>query len=610
LTGQPFPRSAFRAAGYGYSPGAMRLCQIALSVTDLRRTHAWYRDALGFVPAGGTNLFAGPLATMVQGVPHAASTCWWLVDRQDRFQLELFEFRSPPVRRLPADWRPCDIGYSMVGLHVGDLERALARLERAGTPPLTEPIGDPGERRLCVRDPEGVLLELMEDDPRGPARRSRPRPEVPVAARSVTLSVPDLERSRRFFADVLGLELAQGVALHEPEHEALWGLGGASRESVLLWADDLLVELVHYAEPRGRPRPPGYRISDQGLLNVAFGFSRRSEFDEAVARCRAAGFEGNGPPLRLGPWSVIYVNDDHGFSVELLHVEPWYEGWMGFRPRATPRVAPLVGRTAARRRAGRRFAKALVTGAAGGIGSELCRLLAEDQTELVLLDRDDEALERVVEGLEGQPTVATRAVDFTALDELDGAAGEIAAAHPELDALFAVAGADRAQSLLAFDWRQARDDFSINALSNLVLLSHVLPVMAERGRGHVTAVASLAALLGLPYEAPYSGSKAALTAIMESARAELSPRRLTFTVVFPGFVDTPMFRQNIFRHTYSIPPRDAAERIYVASLERRPELRFPAREYAKLRAGRLLPAGLRDRLAREAMNPPPDIRSP
>jgi short-subunit dehydrogenase len=307
---------------------------------------------------------------------------------------------------------------------------------------------------------------------------------------------------------------------------------------------------------------------------------------------------------------VIYVNDDQGFSVELLHVEPWYEGWMGFRPRATPRVAPLVGRTAARRRAGRRFAKALVTGAAGGIGSELCRLLAEDQTELVLLDRDDEALERVVEGLEGQPTVATRAVDFTALDELDGAAGEIAAAHPELDALFAVAGADRAQSLLAFDWRQARDDFSINALSNLVLLSHVLPVMAERGRGHVTAVASLAALLGLPYEAPYSGSKAALTAIMESARAELSPRGLTFTVVFPGFVDTPMFRQNIFRHTYSIPPRDAAERIYVASLERRPELRFPAREYAKLRAGRLLPAGLRDRLAREAMNPPPDIQSP
>ena len=109
----------------------MRLCQIALSVTDLRRAHAWY-ELLGFSPAGGTNLFAGPLATRVQGVPRAASTCWWLVDRQDQLQIELFEFRSPPVRPLPADWRPNDIGYSMLGVHVDDLDAALDRLAEDG----------------------------------------------------------------------------------------------------------------------------------------------------------------------------------------------------------------------------------------------------------------------------------------------------------------------------------------------------------------------------------------------------------------------------------------------------------------------------------------------
>ena len=92
----------------------MRLSQIAASVTDLRRTQRWYREVLGLEPAGGTNLFAGPVASMVQGVPRAASTCWWLVDRQDQFQLELFEFRSPPVRRLPPDWRPCDVGYTTI----------------------------------------------------------------------------------------------------------------------------------------------------------------------------------------------------------------------------------------------------------------------------------------------------------------------------------------------------------------------------------------------------------------------------------------------------------------------------------------------------------------
>jgi catechol 2,3-dioxygenase-like lactoylglutathione lyase family enzyme len=325
------------------------LCQVAFSVTDLKRTHAWYRDVLGFVPAGGTNLFAGPLASRVQGLPRAASTCWWLVDRQDFFQLELFEFRSPPVRPMPPDWRPCDIGYTTLGVHVADFEAVLARAERSGHPALSDPFGPDGWRRACVRDPEGVLIELMEDDPRAGSPRRRPRPEIPVAARSVSLSVPDLERSRRFFVDVLGLGVANGLELHRAEHDALWGLGGSRRSSLVLAARDFLVELVEYADPVGRPWPRGYRISDQGLLNVAFGFRSRRHLATAYERCKRAGHEGNSRPLSLGAWTVVYVSDDQGFSVELLHVAPWYVGRMGFRPRRRPRFAPFLGRSGAAR---------------------------------------------------------------------------------------------------------------------------------------------------------------------------------------------------------------------------------------------------------------------
>lgn len=585
----------------------MRLCQIAVSVTDLRRTQRWYRQVLGLEPAGGTNLFAGPLATMVQGVPRSASTCWWLVDRQDFLQLELFEFRSPLVRRLAADWRPCDIGYTTISLSVADLDATLERASAAATPPLTTPIGERGERRVCVRDPEGVLIELMEDDPRAAAPRQRPRPGIGAVARSVTLSVPDLERSRRSFVDVLGLEIADGLSLHGPEHEALWGMEGARRKSLPLWADDVLIELVEYTDPVGRPWAPGHRISDQGLLNIAFGFRTRAEFEAAQRRCRKAGLQANGPPLRFGAWSVVYVNDDQGFSVELLHVEPWYEKQMGFKPRPTPRLAPFAGRTPATARAKRRFGKALITGAAGGLGAELCRLCAEDSTSLVLLDRDAVGLSRLTAELGDGVEVATRQLDFTDLEAVDSAAAELVADHPDVDLLIAGAGVDRAQSLLAFDWRQARDDFTVNSLSNLVLLSHLAPAMADRGRGHVTAIASLAGLVGMPYEAPYSGSKAALATIAESARAELAPHGISFTAVFPGFVDTPMFQANAFRHTYSIAPRDAAERIYMATLRRRESLHFPARERAKLTLARLLPARLRDPMTRRAMSPPADI---
>jgi short-subunit dehydrogenase len=573
---------------------------VAFSVTDLRRTHGWYRETLGFAPAGGTSLFAGPLASRVQGLPRAASTCWWLVDRQDFFQLELFEFRRPPVRPLPPDWRPCDIGYTMLGVHVADLDRTL---ERAGSRSLGEPIGPAGARRACVRDPEGVLIELMEDDPRTATRRERPRPEVPAVARSVTLSVPDLERSRRFFCDVLGLGVAEGTRLHDPDHEALWGLEGAKRSSVVLSASDFLVELVRYDEPAGRPWPPGYRISDQGLLNVAFGFRTRRDLDSVYERCTAAGLAGNSRPLGFGPWSVTYVNDDQEFSVELLHVDAWYRGRMGFLPRRTPRLAPFARRTPARRRRERRFRKALVTGASGGLGTELCRLLSEDGTDLVPLDRDEAGLERLREELGDRVAVRGQAVDLIDLEALDRLSGELVAEHPEIDLVVAGAGLDRAQSMLRLDWRQARDDFNANALSNLVLLARLLPAMAERGSGHVTAIASLAALLGMPYEASYSGSKAALAAIAEAGRAELGPRGITFTTVFPGFVDTPMFRANAFKHPYSIPARDAAEHIHAATLERRPTLSFPARERGRIELARFLPARLRDRLTRQAMDP-------
>ena len=583
----------------------MRLSQIALSVIDLRRAHRWYREVVGLRPAGGTNLFAGPLASRVQGLPRAASTCWWLVDRQEQFQLELFEFRSPLVRRLPGDWRPSDVGYSMVSLAVEDLEATLERARAAGSPPLTDPIGEPGSRRACVRDADGVLVELMEDDPRDPRPRERPRPGISAVTRSVTLSVLDLDRSRRLFGETLDLVPAEGLELHRPEHEALWGLEGAQRESAVYWAEDLVVELVQYADPAPRPWPSGYRISDQGLLNIAFGFRERAAFEAASRRCLEAGCRPNAAPLRLGPWSVVYVNDEQGFSIELLRVEPWYERMMGFQPRPAPRIAPLAGRTLRPLPERRRFGKALVTGAAGGIGSELCRVLAEDGTELILCDRDRDGLMALDQQLAEKVTVRAHDVDFTDLEAVDELAAAIVHDHPDLDLVIANAGVDRAQSLLSFDWRQARDDFTVNALANLPLLGHVLPVMAKRGQGHVTAIVSLAGLLGMPYEAPYSASKAALATTIESARGELGPRGLTFTSVFPGFVDTPMFRANAFKHTYSIPAREAAERIYLASLRRRPTLAFPARERAKIAVARILPPLIRDRLVRDLMDLPP-----
>jgi len=324
------------------------LSQIAISVGDVQRSQRWYRDVFGFQESGGTNLFTPLLGSdRVQGVPDATSVCWWLMDRQEFFQLELFQFSKPEPRPLPVEWRPCDIGYTTIGLHVDGFDSTLERLARRQTPLLSDPIGAPGARRVCVRDPDGVLIEVMEDDPRSGEPRPRPYRDVPVVTRFVTLSVPDLGEARHTWIEVLGLAEVGDVRLHGPEHEALWGLAGAERESFVLLAGDVFVEVVRYLDPVGQPWPDGYRISDHGLLNVALGLRTFDALTDLVAGCAAAGIPANAPPPTTAKpiWSCSYVNDPLGFSIELLYhahpgrkrlVNPFHLVELGFRPTPAP----------------------------------------------------------------------------------------------------------------------------------------------------------------------------------------------------------------------------------------------------------------------------------
>ena len=84
-------------------------------------------------------------------------------------------------------------------------------------------------------------------------------------------------------------------------------------------AGSVLIELVQYLDPVGPAAPGGYRISDQGILNIAFGARSQARTRQALpprARGRARGQ--NRRPLHLPGAGVVYVNDPDRFSVELL----------------------------------------------------------------------------------------------------------------------------------------------------------------------------------------------------------------------------------------------------------------------------------------------------
>ncbi len=309
------------------------LNQVAFSVVDLAATERWFREGLGFWPAGGSRLMMrGPIAAAVQGLARVASTCWWLVDRNEWFQLELFQFERPLARLMADERRACDIGYTRIGVSVADFDETLTRLQGLGSTPLSDPVGPAGGRRACVRNPDGVFVEVMEDDPLSGSGLRPAASGCPVAVRSVTLSVPDLAQSEAFFSDGLGLQRS-GAPLRAPEHEVLWGLAGARTRSAVFTAGSVLVELVQYLDPVGRPRPAGYRICDQGILNIAFGARSRRDHAELYRRARSAGARENCRPVHLPGAGVVYVNDPQQFSVELLWMSAASDKHWGFTPR-------------------------------------------------------------------------------------------------------------------------------------------------------------------------------------------------------------------------------------------------------------------------------------
>jgi catechol 2,3-dioxygenase-like lactoylglutathione lyase family enzyme len=307
------------------------LSQIAVSVTDLDESVAFYED-LGYVQAGGTDNMQGWVVSKIQGYKGVRARLRWLNDGSPGFQLELFRYEAPPARPMDPDARPCDIGYRRMGLWVADFDAVLARLKARGTHFLSEPTACPGGRRACVRDPNGVFLELMEEDvlhPRGDRSRAAGNRST-VRTRTLTLSVPDLKQAESYFEGILGMERTD-LELHTPDMEKMWGLEGAKTRSAVLRCGDFLLELVEYLSPRGRPRPRDEQMGDAGIWHIALWFHKGRYVRQAYREACKAGLGSRSKPVSLGLVTAVYMTTDQGFTVEYFHAPRAAGPLFGFR---------------------------------------------------------------------------------------------------------------------------------------------------------------------------------------------------------------------------------------------------------------------------------------
>jgi len=186
---------------------------------------------------------------------------------------------------------------------------------------------------------------------------------------------------------------------------------------------------------------------------------------------------------------------------------------------------------------------AIVTGGASGLGRAVGLTLARRGARVVLADLNADLLSRTIEA-------ASRAgieVRFATLDVTDAQAvsrlvAETAAEHGRLDFMFNNAGitvSGDARDVPAEDWRRVIE-VNLMGVVNGALAAY--PVMVGQRRGHIVNTASMAGLVPIPGEIPYTASKFGVVGLSHALRIEGADLGVRVSVVCPGLIDTPIIK--------------------------------------------------------------------
>ena len=206
-----------------------------------------------------------------------------------------------------------------------------------------------------------------------------------------------------------------------------------------------------------------------------------------------------------------------------------------------------------------RGSRALITGAASGIGRLLAAELGSAGASLVLWDIDTRGLGEVQAELRGSGCeVHTYACDLTRRADIEATAVETLANSGPVDILVNNAGIVSGKNLLEITPQEIERTFQVNTLALFWTARAFLPGMLEREKGHLVTIASAAGLAGTSKLTDYCSSKFAAVGFDESLRVELKRQnsKVVTTVVCPFYTDTGMFKGVRTRFPWLLPILD------------------------------------------------------
>jgi catechol 2,3-dioxygenase-like lactoylglutathione lyase family enzyme len=300
-----------------------------MGVHDTDRTYEFYRKLMGFrIKLSDQTSYLEEMTPIVGALVEMRALMAMNVG--GGAAIELIEHTSTRPMEPPGPVQWGDIGYLELGLKAFKLDQLYLDLKSKGvefiTPVRSMELSTGGrERYIYLRDPDGLLLQLVEV-------AGGKRPAV-GGVHHVAIGVGDMEKARAFYRDVLGF----GEILHEfdgriPELDEVTGgremelavLGHrAEGVSAMPLLERAIVKLVHTPGYKGKTIYEGRRWGDIGLMEMAFDVS---DLAGTVNGLIARGAELYHPPTRVDMGSgtigsFAYIKDPEGNVVEMVEVE-------------------------------------------------------------------------------------------------------------------------------------------------------------------------------------------------------------------------------------------------------------------------------------------------
>lgn len=207
--------------------------------------------------------------------------------------------------------------------------------------------------------------------------------------------------------------------------------------------------------------------------------------------------------------------------------------------------------------------RVVITGAARGIGRETALQLAQLGADLILLDRDGDVLQGVVDETGKFSKAQGRVVDLTDANSIAQAFSEIAA-QGGVNVLINSAGINGHKGPLEETPLESFDEvFAINVRGSFLCMQHAVRIMVEAGKGGaIVNLSSTAGLVGSVRLGAYAASKAAVVSMTKSLALSVARHGIRVNAVCPGSIDTTLFAEMLvgdengerLRHIASLHP--------------------------------------------------------